>query len=55
MNKYIQTFEAYSRSKKRIWDKLLKKKKRPFRSVTTKPDLSLKNPDMKIPSPYETG
>jgi len=51
MNKYLLTFEAYSeRKKRRIWDELLKKKKRPFRSVKIEPEIQIRNPDMTIPS-----
>jgi predicted nucleic acid-binding OB-fold protein len=51
MNKYLLTFEAYSeRKKKRIWDQLLKRKKRPFKSVNVEPETKVRNPDMTIPS-----
>ena len=55
MRKFIMTFEAYSskRRKRRIWDKLLKIKKRPFRSVNIEPEIQIKNPDLSIPSPDE--
>jgi|GEM_PF-6253089 hypothetical protein len=57
MGKYIMTFETYSseRRKKRIWNRLLKKKKRPFRSVTVEDEVQVRNPDLKIPSPIEQG
>lgn len=56
MGKYILTFESYSaRKKKRIWDELLKRKKRPFRSVKIEDERQVKNPDMTVPSPYEMG
>jgi hypothetical protein len=53
MRKYIMTFEAYSeRKKKRIWDQLLKKKKkREFKSVNVEPETQVRSPDMTIPSP----
>jgi hypothetical protein len=52
MNRYVLTFEAYSkRKKKRIWDELLKIKKRDFKSVKIEPEIQLKNPDMTIPNP----
>jgi hypothetical protein len=56
MGKYIlTTFEAYSKSKKKIWDSLLRRKKRDFKSVKIEPEIQLENPDMTIPSPYEAG
>ena len=56
MNKYVLSFEAYSeRKKKRIWDQLLKKKKRPFRSVIVADEIQVRNPDLKIPSQDEGG
>lgn len=51
MNKYLLTFEAYSeRKKKRIWDQLLKRKKRPLNSVNVEPETQERSPDMTIPS-----
>jgi predicted nucleic acid-binding OB-fold protein len=51
MRKYVMTFEAYSEpKKKRIWDQLLKRKKRPFRSVNVEPETKVRSPDMTIPS-----
>jgi hypothetical protein len=59
MNKYILTFESYSKrkkkNKKRIWDELLKIKPRTFKSVKVEPEVSLNNPDMMIPSTSEVG
>lgn len=53
MRKYIMTFETYSseRKKKRIWDQLLKKKKRPFRSVIVADEVQVRNPELTVPSP----
>jgi hypothetical protein len=60
MNSYILTFEAYSKrkkksKKKKIWDELLKVKKRPFKSVKVQPEDPVNHPDLKIPSPHEGG
>jgi hypothetical protein len=57
MRKYILTFENYSKRKKKrkIWDELLKIKKRDFKSVNIEPEIEVKNPDTTIPSSTEGG
>lgn len=57
MNKYLLSFENYSKRKKKrkIWDELLKIKPRKFKSVIIEDERQVKNPDMMIPSPIEGG
>jgi len=59
MNKYILTFESYSKRRKKkkskIWDELLQVKPRAFKSVKTEPEISGISPELAIPSPNELG
>jgi hypothetical protein len=53
MNKYILTFEGYSKrkkkTKKQIWDELLRIKPREFKSVKIEPEVGLNSPELVIP------
>lgn len=65
MNRYILTFEGYSKqrkkkknnkkTKKEIWDELLTIKPRDFKSVEIEPEVGLNSPELMIPSPSEEG
>jgi hypothetical protein len=59
MNRYILTFEGYSKrkkkkTKKQIWDELLRIKPREFKSVKIE-DQPVNNPDMSITAPLDNG
>lgn len=55
MSKYILTFEKYHKSKKKIWDELLRiNKERKFKSVKVEED-PVNNPERTIPNPKEMG
>ena len=55
MGKYVLTFEGHKKSKKRIWEELLRIKKRPFKSVKIEPEKPMNSPEMMIPSGIEGG
>ena len=60
MGKYVLTFEAYSKrkkkkTKKQIWDELLRIKPREFKSVKIEPEVGLNSPELMIPSSNEAG
>ena len=55
MGKYILTFEGHKKSKKKIWDELLKLKKRDFKSVKIEPEKPENSPELMIPTGIEGG
>ena len=61
MNRYILTFEGYSKQKKKnkkktkkeIWDELLTIKPREFKSVEIVPEVVLNSPELMIPLKFD--